>query len=211
MPRIVKAKAFQSEKTVAVARSLLGKFLVRSTSRGKVARMIIEVEAYDGERDRACHARHGRTVRNAVMYGPGGVWYVYLCYGMHEMLNLVTGPPGYPAAVLIRGIEGARGPGRLTQALAIDRRLNGSACAPESGLWIEDRGVRLPRSAIQATPRIGVDYGRLNPDPLAGARGHGKRCSLQAVRIFRCAFRWRALRCQRRSGIGGDSAPPSKS
>jgi DNA-3-methyladenine glycosylase len=158
MPRIVKAKAFQSEKTVAVARSLLGKFLVRSTSRGEVARMIVEVEAYDGERDRACHARHGRTVRNAVMYGPGGVWYVYLCYGMHEMLNLVTGPPGYPAAVLIRGIEGARGPGRLTQALAIDRRLNGSACAPESGLWIEDRGVRLPRSAIQTTPRIGVDY-----------------------------------------------------
>ena len=158
MLRVVKAKAFESERTVAVARSLLGKFLVRSMPRGPAARMITEVEAYDGERDRACHARNGRTARNAVMYGAGGIWYVYLCYGVHEMLNLVTGPPGYPAAVLIRGVEGARGPGRLTKALAIDRRLNGAGCAPGSGQWIEDRGVRLPRGAIQATPRVGVDY-----------------------------------------------------
>ena len=77
---------------------------------------------------------------------------------MHELLNLVTGPRGYPAAVLIRGIDGATGPGRLTKALDIDRRLNGAACAPEGGLWIEDRGVRVARSAITATPRIGVDY-----------------------------------------------------
>jgi len=158
MTRIVKAKAFQSEITVAVARSLLGKYLVRSTPHGVVARMITEVEAYDGERDLACHARHGRTARNAVMYAPGGVWYVYFCYGVHEMLNLVTGPRDYPAAVLIRGVEGAPGPGRLTKALEIDRRLNGAVCAPGSGLWIEDRGDRLPRGAIKATPRIGVDY-----------------------------------------------------
>jgi DNA-3-methyladenine glycosylase len=158
MTRIVKAKAFRSGKTVAIARSLLGKFLIRSTPRGEMARMITEVEAYDGERDRACHARNGRTARNAVMYEPGGVWYVYLCYGVHELLNLVTGPRGYPAAVLIRGVDGATGPGRLTQTLAIDRRLNGAACAEEGGLWIEDRGVRVPRSAIKATPRIGVDY-----------------------------------------------------
>jgi DNA-3-methyladenine glycosylase len=154
----VKAKTFRSEKTVAIARSLLGKFLVRSTPAGEVARMITEVEAYDGERDQACHARRGRTARNAVMYEPGGVWYVYLCYGVHEMLNLVTGPQGYPAAVLIRGVEGARGPGRLTKVLGIDRRLNGAVCAPACGLWIEDRGVRLPRGAIEASPRIGVDY-----------------------------------------------------
>jgi DNA-3-methyladenine glycosylase len=158
MPCIIEAKVFQSKRTVALARSLLGKYLVRSTSRGVVARMIIEVEAYDGERDRACHARRGRTARNSVMYEPGGVWYVYLCYGMHEMLNLVTGPRGYPAAVLIRGVEGARGPGRVTKALEIDRWLNGAACAPDSGLWIEDRGVRVPRGGIKATPRIGVDY-----------------------------------------------------
>jgi DNA-3-methyladenine glycosylase len=158
MPRIVKAKAFRSKNTVALARGLLGKFLVRFTRRGPVAAMITEVEAYDGERDRACHARNGRTARNAVMYEPGGVWYVYLCYGVHELLNLVTGPRGYPAAVLIRGVDGANGPGRLTKTLDIDRRLNGTACAQEGGLWIEDRGVRVPRSAIKATPRIGVDY-----------------------------------------------------
>jgi DNA-3-methyladenine glycosylase len=158
MTRIVKAKAFQSEITVAIARDLLGKFLVRSSARGEVASMITDVEAYDGERDQACHARFGRTARNAVMYEPGGVWYVYLCYGIHEMLNLVTGPQGYPAAVLIRGVEGTRGPGRLTKALAIDRRLNGAVCAPASGLWMEDRGVRLARGAIKAVPRIGVDY-----------------------------------------------------
>jgi DNA-3-methyladenine glycosylase len=158
MSRIVKAKALRSKKTVALARGLLGKFLVRATPRGFVAAMITEVEAYDGEHDRACHARNGRTARNAVMYAPGGVWYVYLCYGVHELLNLVTGPRGYPAAVLIRGVDGANGPGRLTRALRIDRRLNGAPASPVGGLWIEDRGVRVTRDAIQATPRIGVDY-----------------------------------------------------
>ena len=79
--------------------------------------MITEVEAYDGERDRTCHARFGRTPRSEVLYGAGGVWYVYLCYGVHEMLNLVVGPAGWPAAVLIRGVDGITGPGRLTRAL----------------------------------------------------------------------------------------------
>jgi DNA-3-methyladenine glycosylase len=158
MSCIVKAKALRSKKTVILARGLLGKFLVRATPRGSVAAMITEVEAYDGEHDRACHARNGRTARNAVMYAPGGVWYVYLCYGVHELLNLVTGPRGHPAAVLIRGVDGASGPGRLTRALRINRRLNGTPASPEGGLWIEDRGVRVPRGAIQATPRIGVDY-----------------------------------------------------
>ena len=92
MPRIVKAKAFQSQRTVAIARNLLGKFLVRATPRGRVARMITEVEAYDGARDRACHASRGRTRTERSSMSPGGVWYVYLCYGVHEMLNLVTGP-----------------------------------------------------------------------------------------------------------------------
>jgi DNA-3-methyladenine glycosylase len=158
MSRIIKAKALRSKDTVLLARGLLGKFLVRATPHGPVAALITEVEAYDGERDRACHARNGRTARNAVMYAPGGIWYVYLCYGVHELLNLVTGPRGYPAAVLIRGVVGSAGPGRLTKALRIDRRLNGSPASPEGGLWIEDRGVRLPRGSIRATPRIGVDY-----------------------------------------------------
>jgi DNA-3-methyladenine glycosylase len=160
MRRIIKAKQLRAKKTVALARWLLGKYLVRRIGPRRVeAHRILEVEAYDGERDRACHARMGRTARNAVMYEPGGVWYVYLCYGVHEMLNLVVGPRDWPAAILIRGMEGAAGPGRLTRALAVDRKLNASsATARSSGLWLEDRGERVPRTAVKATPRIGIDY-----------------------------------------------------
>jgi DNA-3-methyladenine glycosylase len=156
---MIETNVLQAKKTTALARWLLGKFLVRRLPDGRVdARMITETEAYDGECDLACHARAGRTARTAVMYAPGGVWYVYLCYGMHEMLNLVVGPRDWPAAVLIRGVEGVHGPGRVTKALGIDRRLNGQAVARASGLWLEDRGVCLPRGAVRATPRIGVDY-----------------------------------------------------
>src|SRR5690349_4356733 len=125
MSPIVEAKLLQSKKTVALARWLLGKHLVRRLPDGRVdGRMIVETEAYHGESDQACHARAGRTGRTDVMYGPGGVWYVYLCYGIHEMLNLVVGPADWPAAILIRGVEGAVGPGRVTKTLAIDRKLN---------------------------------------------------------------------------------------
>jgi DNA-3-methyladenine glycosylase len=160
MPRIVKAKELRARKTVALARWLLGKHLVRRRAGGRLdARLITEVEAYDGENDLACHARAGRTARTAVMYAAGGVWYVYLCYGIHEMLNLVVGPRGHPAAILIRGVAGLHGPGRVTKTLAIDRRLNAArATTRASGLWLEDRGVRVPRRLVQATPRIGVDY-----------------------------------------------------
>ena len=120
--------------------------------------MITEVEAYNGECDLACHARAGRTRRTEVLYRAGGAWYVYLCYGIHEMLNLVVGPADWPAAVLIRGVEGCHGPGRVTRALGIDRRLNGANAHADSGLWIEDRGVKVPRRLIKVTPRIGVDY-----------------------------------------------------
>ena len=139
---------------------MLGKQLVRRLADGRIeSRMIVETEAYDGERDLACHARAGRTARTEVMYRAGGVWYVYLCYGIHEMLNLVVGPEDWPAAVLIRGVEGAVGPGRVTKTLAIDRKLNGRcATDEESGLWIENRGGRVPRSRIRATSRIGVAY-----------------------------------------------------
>ena len=92
------------------------------------------------------------------MYRPGGVWYVYLCYGVHEMLNLVTGPAGYPAAVLIRGIEGITEPGRLTKQLAIGRQLNGADAIRVSGLWFEDDGFKLPRGALRTGPRIDVNY-----------------------------------------------------
>src|ERR1043165_9963484 len=114
----VEAKALQTKKTVALARWLLGKHLVRKFPDGRVdGRMIVETEAYNGESDLACHARAGRTARTDVLYSLGGIWYVYLCYGIHEMLNLVVGPENWPAAVLIRGVEGAIGPGRVTKAL----------------------------------------------------------------------------------------------
>ncbi|MDB6126816.1 MAG: DNA-3-methyladenine glycosylase [Verrucomicrobia bacterium] len=155
MPQIVSSASWQQRSTLRHARELLGKFLVRA---GHAPRMITEVEAYDGERDLACHARVGRTARTDVMYGPGGVWYVYLCYGIHEMLNLVVGPRDYPAAVLIRGVEGCIGPGRVTRLLGINRKLNATSAVQARELWIEDHGVRIPPRLIQATPRIGVNY-----------------------------------------------------
>jgi DNA-3-methyladenine glycosylase len=159
MRPIVEAQVLQQKKTVALARWLLGKHLVRRLAGGRIeARMITETEAYIGEKDLACHARAGRTGRTDVMYGPGGVWYVYLCYGIHEMLNLVVGPDNWPAAILIRGVEGAAGPGRVTKALQIDRSLNRAPAAESSGLWLEDRGVRVPAALVTTTARIGVDY-----------------------------------------------------
>ncbi|ACB76424.1 DNA-3-methyladenine glycosylase [Opitutus terrae] len=159
MNRIIDAAELKTRGAVACARWLLGKYLVRQRADGSTeARMITETEAYNGERDLACHARAGRTARTAVLYEPAGVWYVYLCYGIHEMLNLVAGPEDWPAAVLIRGVEGVAGPGRVTKHLAVDRRLNRQPAAEASGLWVEDRGVRVPRHLIQITPRIGVNY-----------------------------------------------------
>lgn len=160
MTLAVDAKILRQRNVITVARWLLGKHLVRRFPDGRIdARIIVEVEAYNGESDLACHARAGRTKRTAPLYAAGGIWYVYLCYGIHEMLNLVVGPEDWPAALLIRGVEGAIGPGRVTKTLAIDRRLNArSALDPATGLWLEDRGIRVPRGRVKATPRIGVDY-----------------------------------------------------
>jgi len=158
MARVIAPSEFQARDTVRLARGLLGKVLVRMTTHGRVEQVISEVEAYDGERDRACHASKGRTARTEVMYRCGGCWYIYLCYGVHEMLNLVTGPDGYPAAILLRGVGDIQGPGRLTHRLEIDRRLNGSVAQPDCGLHLEDHGLEIPRRRISASPRIGVDY-----------------------------------------------------
>lgn len=158
MIRVMEPSEWHAKGTVTLARSLLGKVLVRTTESGREARVILETEAYVGPHDLACHASKGCTPRTQVMFGAGGVWYVYLCYGIHEMLNLVVGPPGHAAAVLIRGVEGAVGPGRVTKQLAIDRRLNGRAAAPESGLHLEDHGVLAPRAHVVAGPRVGVAY-----------------------------------------------------
>lgn len=125
---------------------------------GRVERyQITEVEAYDGPDDRASHASRGRTERNAPMFGPPGHWYVYLCYGLHWMLNVVTGPVGYPAAVLIRGVVGHDGPAKLTKALGVDRRFNDRSAASRTGLWLE-AGETVPDRLVRRLPRVGVDY-----------------------------------------------------
>ena len=160
MARVIKTKAWAERDTVAHAKSLLGRLLVKRESADGVATRvrITETEAYDGPDDLACHASKGRTARTEVMFGEAGRWYVYLCYGVHEMLNLVTGPVDYPAAVLVRGVESISGPGRLTKHLGIDRRFNRMAADRTSGLWIEDDGYVVSPDRITVSPRIGVDY-----------------------------------------------------
>ncbi|MDA1039962.1 MAG: DNA-3-methyladenine glycosylase [Planctomycetota bacterium] len=142
-----------------VARQLLGAWLVVHGADGRLRRHVVfETEAYLGAHDLACHGSKGMTKRNAVMFGPAGRWYVYLCYGMHWMLNVVTGAEGVPAAVLIRGAGEFVGPGRVTKGLQIDRAFNGLAAGRKAGLWLEPSGVAIPRRWIERTPRIGVGY-----------------------------------------------------
>jgi DNA-3-methyladenine glycosylase len=157
MQRILGPKFF-SRTADLVAPDLLGKFLVRERGGTREAHMITEAETYDGFEDKASHAAKGRTPRTEVMYGPPGHWYVYFIYGMYEMLNIVCGPKGHPGGVLIRGVVGIDGPGKLTRELGITRDFYGKAATPRNGLWIEDRGIAIPRSGMVATPRIGVAY-----------------------------------------------------
>ena len=152
----VKSEFFLSD-VKKVARELLGTTLCIRQKCGTIFRSVInETEAYDGEKDLACHASKGRTVRTSVMYEMGGVCYVYLCYGMHRMLNVVTCEEGYPAAVLIRGTEDFKGPGRLTKGLGVTGSFNGNNLHPQNSLWIEESEVKPQQ--IFAGPRIGVDY-----------------------------------------------------
>jgi DNA-3-methyladenine glycosylase len=187
-------KNFFSGDAKAIAKVLLGKHLIRRVNGKTRSYMIVETEAYLGEEDKASHARSGKTKRNEPMFGPPGHWYVYFTYGMHYMLNLVTGKDCYPSAVLIRGIISAEdltdqqnpyanvlknisirktatrkgkgkkispnliGPGRLTKALKIGKALNGKLAGKASGLWIEDRGVKIKPKDILRTPRIGIGY-----------------------------------------------------
>ncbi len=159
---IVLPRSYFAGPTLTVARSLVGKYLVRDTGGSLVAGKIIEVEAYVGPHDKACHASRGRTPRTDVLFGPPGVAYVYLIYGMYHCLNVVTERDGYPAAVLIRAIEiDGRlidGPGRLCRALEIDRTLNRIDMTVGKALWFEDRGGRVLSRHVGAHPRIGVDY-----------------------------------------------------
>jgi DNA-3-methyladenine glycosylase len=155
-------RSFYRRDTLEVARDLLGRVLCRRLDGRTLRGRIVEVEAYDGPEDRASHAFRGPTPRNAPMFLGGGIAYVYLVYGMHHCFNVVTGEPGYPAAVLVRGAEApveganANGPGRLARAFGIARAQDGVSLLGRE-LWIES-GEQVPDRLVRRTPRIGVDY-----------------------------------------------------
>lgn len=149
-------KNFFNRATLIVAEDLLGKFLVRQRGKKVEAFMITEVEAYDGFKDKASHGARGRNKRSEMMFGPPGYWFIYLTYGMYWMMNLVTGPKDYPAAVLIRGVKEISGPGKLTRELKIDKKLNNKLVSKKSGLWVEDRGAKVKK--FRRTARIGIDF-----------------------------------------------------
>jgi DNA-3-methyladenine glycosylase len=176
MPRRLTRRFFQ-RPTLIVARDLLGARLVRIERGGsRTSGLIVEAEAYVGSDDLGCHARAGRTLRNASMWGPAGHAYVYFTYGMHWCLNVVTEAEGFPAAVLLRAlvpVEGresmrrrrgpagdrnlAGGPARLCQALGIDRRFDGrDLCRPEANLFLEV-GLHLPELDVSQSPRVGLN------------------------------------------------------
>ncbi|HTN16216.1 MAG TPA: DNA-3-methyladenine glycosylase [Chitinophagaceae bacterium] len=169
---------YRQHDVVGVAKALLGKKLCTQTGDEFTAAIIVETEAYNGVVDRASHAYGGRrTVRTEVMYGQGGLAYVYLCYGIHYLFNVVTSIEDDPLAVLVRAVapvEGidimlrrrkmdrpvprlSAGPGLVTQALGINKAHNGLSLLGDQ-VWIEDTGISLPAEAIVSTTRVGVDY-----------------------------------------------------
>lgn len=154
---------FFNKNTLSVAKNLLGKYLCRRLASGQIiSAMITETEAYRGFNDKASHAHKGRTSRTEVMFSQPGTIYVYLIYGMYHCLNLVTEKKDYPAAVLIRAVEGINGPGKVCKYFQIDRSLNNQKIGQE--LWVEDRGIKKsPRRGgekikYQKSKRIGVNY-----------------------------------------------------
>jgi DNA-3-methyladenine glycosylase len=169
-------RKFYDRPTLKVAKELLGKYLVIQKDGNLLSGKIVETEAYIGFKDPASHAYRGMTPRNKVMFGDPGYAYVYLTYGMHHCLNLVTEKNGYPAAVLIRALEPAEGielmkkrrgcqnlkdltsgPAKLCQALGIDRSLNGADLCSDM-IYVEDRGEDIGK--IVTSSRIGINEGK---------------------------------------------------
>ena len=158
------SRSFYQRSPQVVARGLIGKLLVH---RGR-AGMIVECEAYLGPEDGASHARFGPTDRNRVMFGPAGISYVFLCYGMYDMFNVVTGRDGRASAVLVRALAPyaglgedaaiARGPGKLCRALAITRRHDGRDLCTDPELYLARGPRRIGGAEIAVGPRVGVAY-----------------------------------------------------
>jgi DNA-3-methyladenine glycosylase len=140
---------------LAVAPDLVGKLLVHQTPSGILRLRISETEAYRGEEDTACHAHKGRTPRNEVLYGEAGTIYLYLCYGVHWLMNVITGEVGQPQGVLIRACLDANGPGKLTKQLQLTGTMNRSHICRQDTLWIEDDGKRYE---IVPKKRVGIGY-----------------------------------------------------
>ncbi len=142
---------FYHRPCLEVARDLVGKVLVHQGQRLRIS----ETEAYCGEADTACHAHKGRTKRTEVLYADAGTVYVYLCYGIHWLLNIITGDIDDPQGVLIRACVDAPGPGRLTKKLGITGAQNRTSAVDSPELWIEDDGFRCE---IKLDKRVGIGY-----------------------------------------------------
>ncbi len=156
MKNKILSKKFYARDCLDVAPDLVGKLIVRTFEDGtKTVLRITETEAYRGEEDTACHACKGRTGRTEVMYGDAGYLYIYLCYGMHWMMNIVTGKKDQPQAVLFRACEIYDGPAKLTKKLCIDKSFNGEPLFGSSRICIEDDGYR---PEIETLPRVGINY-----------------------------------------------------
>lgn len=141
---------------LAVAPDLVGKLILRRLPDGEIRQeRIAETEAYRGQEDLACHASKGRTARTELLFGKSGVIYVYLCYGMHWLLNVVTGEPEQPQGVLIRAGEVHAGPAKLTKYLQVDKSFLGDSFVTCPDLWIADDGYR-PK--LRTDVRVGIDY-----------------------------------------------------
>ena len=138
-----------------VARDLVGKVLVHRAGEQVLKLRISETESYCGEADTACHAHKGRTKRTEVLWMESGTVYLYLCYGMHWLLNIVTGEENDPQAVLIRACVDAEGPGKLTKKLGINGELNRRSILTSDRLWIEDDGFRCE---VKTDKRVGIGY-----------------------------------------------------
>ena len=150
------SRGFYTGDTVEIAQKLLGKYIVRCLANGEIlAGRITETEAYMGEKDTACHAHKGRTKRTEVLYADAGTIYIYLCYGMHWLTNVITGDIDDPQGVLIRACVEAEGPGKLTKALGITGDLNRGSIVDSPDLWIADDGLQC---AVRTDKRVGIGY-----------------------------------------------------